>query len=406
MTWGLTASGFNAKPTAQVIADINAALLAGLSPTLNLGAASAMGQIVGITGAAIGETWQLAQAVYSAFDPDQAAGDQLASLSLLTGTIKRDATKSIAKQVTVNVNPGTYPAGTLTAYPTNNPTSVFQNMTQVINSGGGAANFSVDFQAVAAGPNVLAPAGTLIVIASPVGGFNSVTNPTDAIAGLAIESDPALRQRRALELSSGGAATATAVLSQILGKLGVAVGGDVVSASVLSNDTDATDPVTGLPPHSIEAIVRGAVGGSTNDTLLAQQIFAVKGAGDTAFSSAGTFVIVTDAAGNAHNIGFTRPTTVRIYINITVQHDPNSTVTLTAAAVQAAIVAWAQSSLPQGQSVIAEKVKSIAISVPGALDVTAFTIGTSPSPVGTINIPISFRQIASISSGDINVTVT
>src|SRR5213596_1556948 len=101
MAYGLTATGVNAKPTAQVIADINTALLANLSPTLNLTAASALGQLVGITGAAIGELWQLAQAVYSAFDPNQAAGDQLASLSLLTGTIKRDATKSVAKAVTV-----------------------------------------------------------------------------------------------------------------------------------------------------------------------------------------------------------------------------------------------------------------------------------------------------------------
>jgi uncharacterized phage protein gp47/JayE len=403
MAYGLTATGFNAKPTAQVITDINARLYTNLSPTLNLSAASALGQLVGTVGADIGELWQLTQAVYSAFDPNQAAGDQLASLSLLTGTIKRDATKSVAKAVTVNVNPGTYAPGTLSAYPVNNPTAVFSNVSTVTNAGGVAANVSADFQAVNKGPT-LAPAGTLTVIASPVSGFNSVTNPTDAIAGLTIESDAALRQRRALELSSGGAATAAAIRSQILSSLGLAAGGDVISASVLVNDKDTTDTATGLPPHSIECIVRGAVGGSTNDAALAAEIMAIKGAGDTAVGTSSLPVL--DAAGNSHNIGFTRPTTVRIYINSTVQQDPNSTSLVTASAVQTAIVAWAQANLGQGQNVVAERIKAVELSVPGALDVLAFTIGTAPSPVGTGNVTISQRQIASISSGDINVTVS
>lgn len=405
MAWGLTPTGFRVKSTAQVIADINQALLDGLSPTLNLSATSALGQVIGIVGAAIGELWQQTQAVYSAFDPDQAAGQQLASLALLTGTIKRDATKSVIKGVTVNVNPGSYAAGALTAYPLNNPAAVFQSVLPVTNSGGGAANFNVDFQAVNKGPT-LAPAGTLTVIASPVTGFNSVTNPSDAIAGLTIESDAALRQRRTVELSSGGAATAAAVQAQILSTLGLAVGGDVISSNVLYNDKDYTDPVTGLPPHSIEAIVRGAVGGPTNDAALAAEILLAKGAGDTAYSSAGTYLNLTDAAGNVHSIGYTRPSTVRVYINITVKQDAASPFLVTASAVQTAIVNWAQSSLAQGTAVVSERVKATALTVPGAYDIPAFTIGTSPSPAGTANLPINLRQIASISSGDINVTVT
>lgn len=403
MTWGLTPQGFNLKPTTQIIDDINASLLANLSPTLNLTAASALGQVVGIAGADYGELWQLGQAVYSALDPDQAAGDQLASLALLTGTKKRAATPSVAKACTVNLDSGTYAIGALTAYPTNNPTSVFANLTAVTNSGA-TANFSVDFASVATG-QILAPAGQLVIIASPVSGFNSITNPTDAIAGLPLETDPQLRVQRAAALQSGGGSTAGAIQSAIINQLGVAQGGDVLQCTVLSNDSDATDG-NGHPPHSFEAIVLGVVSDSNADNAVAATIAATRTAGDTAYGT-NRSIVVTDSQGNPHTIGFTRPTTVPIYITITVQHDPTSPFTPTIASVQAALVSWAQASLGSGgQSVIIERVKSVALSVPGALDVTACFLGTAPSPSGTINVPISIRQIATLSSSNIGVTIT
>lgn len=404
MAWGLTAVGFSLKPTTQCIDDANASLLANLSPTLNLTAASATGQIVGTTMAAVGEVWQLGQAIYSALDPDQASGDQLASLALLTGTKKRAATPSVAKACTVNLNPGTYAVGALTAYPTNSPTSVFANLTAVTNGGGSAANSSVDFGAVTAGPT-LAPAGTIVVIASPVSGFNSITNPTDAIAGLPLEADPQLRTRRAAALQSGGGSTAGAIQAAIINGLGVAQGGDVVQCTVLSNDTDTTD-ASGHPPHSFEAIVLGVVADSNADNAVAATIAATRTAGDTAYGT-NRSIIVTDSQGNPHTIGFTRPTTVPIYITITVQHDPTSPFTPTIASVQAALVAWSQTALGSGgQAVVIERIKSIALSVPGAFDVTACFLGTAPSPAGTVNVPISIRQIATLSSSNVVVTIT
>jgi hypothetical protein len=404
VAYGLTPTGFNLKPTAQVINDIAAALLANLSPTLNLGAASALGQLIGIIGADQGELWQQLQAIESAFDPNKAAGDQLSSLSLITGTKRRGATNSVAKSCTVNINPGTYAAGALTSYPVGNPAAVFANVTPVTNSGGSAANFSVDFKAITAGP-VLAPANTLTVIASPISGFNSITNPTDALVGLGLASDAELRQSRAAAIQGGGSSTAGAIRSAILNNLGVSNGGDVINCTVVNNDKDITD-VNGLPPHSFEAIVVGALSDVTADAAIAAQIAATKTAGDTAFGF-NRSIIVNDSQGNPHNIGFTRPTTIPIYVAITVQRDPLSPYTPTVAAIQAALVAWAQAALGAGgQSVIIERIKAVALSVPGALDVPAAAIGTSPSPVGTANIPVNVRQIAMLSSSNIVVTIT
>lgn len=401
MAYGLTSFGFNTKTQAQIIDDINAACLANISPTLNLSAASALGQLIGIVGTDLAELWNLSQAVYAALDPDQAAGDQLAALALLTGTVKRAATFSVAKQCTVNVNPGTYAIGSLVAYVNGNPAAKFSNLQAVTNSGGSAANFSVDFQALVSGP-ALAPSGTLTVISTPVSGWNSVTNPTDAVAGLPIQTDPQLRTARAQALQSGGAATAGAIRSAILNNLGQAVGGDVISATVLWNDTDLTD-VNGTPPHSFEAIVLGAVMDSTANTALATQLLASKTAGDRAYGTSS--LVINDSQGNAHTIGYTRPSTIPIYILITVQHDPLSLTPVTAATVQAALVAWAQASLTAGVSVVIEKVKSIALGVAGAYDITACTIGTAPAPAGVVNVPITVRQIATLITANIGVTI-
>src|SRR4051812_2289514 len=101
MACGITTSGFSAKPLAQIVDDINPALPANISPTLNVSAASAVGQIVGTAAGEIADAWNVLQGVYSAYDPNQSSGDQLASLALLTGTIKRAPTYSVAKLVTV-----------------------------------------------------------------------------------------------------------------------------------------------------------------------------------------------------------------------------------------------------------------------------------------------------------------
>jgi hypothetical protein len=57
-----------------------------------------------------------------------------------------------------------------------------------------------------------------------------------------------------------------------------------------------------------------------------------------------------------------------------------------------------------GQTVIALFVQTQPLSQPGVTDVTAFTIGTAPSPTLDANITISIFQIARFDTSHVTVT--
>jgi uncharacterized phage protein gp47/JayE len=84
------------------------------------------------------------------------------------------------------------------------------------------------FDADETGVNTL-PATTLNTIATPVAGWDSVTNPAAGVTGTAVETDAALRIRRALTFLAG-AATDEAIRSAILNEVTA-----IQSVSVISN---------------------------------------------------------------------------------------------------------------------------------------------------------------------------
>jgi uncharacterized phage protein gp47/JayE len=85
-----------------------------------------------------------------------------------------------------------------------------------------------EFQADETGINTL-PANTLIEIATPVSGWNSVNNPGAGVTGTATETDAELRIRRANTFLTGNG-TDEAIRNSILNELD-----DIQSASVTSN---------------------------------------------------------------------------------------------------------------------------------------------------------------------------
>ena len=389
---GLTSAGFEKKPLDDIGAEIESAQRSNISPRLNLTAAGAIGQVNGVIIERLDELWKLLQAIYSSGDPDQATGDQLASLAQITGTKKRPATKSIVTGVLVNLNAGfTLPAGAVASI-VDFPTRRFVSRAAATNGSGSPAAVAVDFEGETAGP-LEAPAGTLTVIAQPVSGWNSVTNPLDAVVGKDVETNAELRARRDLELEASGSTNVDALRSDILQNLGQANSGDVISAMVLGNDTDVTD-ANGLPPHSIEAIVRGVVADTAADKALANQIWLSKAAGDQAVGTSSK--TVTDSQGNVHVIGFTRPAVVPIYMTVIPTTDPALYPADGDAQVAAAIVAWGDANLAGGDDVIAERLKAVCFTVPGVIDVPTFKLGTTAFPAGTANISISIRQIADL----------
>ncbi len=394
---GLDATGFTIKTQAEVLAEIEDEQRATISSALNLTSAGVLGQLNGILSSKLGELWEVGRAVNAAFDPDGSTGQSLDRVSALTGTLRQAATKSQVLAVTCNLDDGfDVLPGDMVASVSGDPTRRFVNVAAVANATGITDDFSVLFEAETAGA-VPATAGTLTVIAEPVTGWNSVTNPTDAVLGLEEDTDAQLRARREDELA-GGSHTADAIRTDILQNEDLGV----LFCKVLDNDTDATD-ANGVPRKSIEVIAYGPASPTADDNqALAEQIQTSKPAGIRAYGS--TTRTVEDDQGNEYTIGLTRPTLIPIYLEIDIVIDADTFPSDGDDQVAAALVAIGDDNYEPGDDAIAERIKAAAFSVDGVTDVDVMRIGTTASPVGTGNVTIAIRELADLDTSRVVVT--
>jgi len=393
---GLTDDGLVIKTTDEILGEINEQQQADINPGLNLSSATPLGQINGITAAKLGEIWDVLRAVHMSMYPASASGRSLDNVCSFTGTKRHDAVKSQLAAVVVNLDDGfSAAAGELIASVAGDPTRRFVNVDAVENTSGITDDFDVNFEAETAGA-VPCLAGQLTVIAESLSGWNSVTNPTDAIEGDPIDSDPVLRLRREQELA-GGSTTPDAIRSDILKNddLGVTF------CRVLSNERDVTDS-NGLPPHSFEVIARGPDSPTDEDNeALCDQILASKPGGIQAYGSASK--TRTDAQGNEYSIGYTRPTIKDTYLEIDVEVNDNYPADGDDQ-IAAALVAVGDDNYQPGDDVIAERLKAAVFMVVGVTDVSALRLGFSASPSGTTNLAIGIREIAALDTSRVLVT--
>jgi len=393
---GITATGFEAATLEEIKADIESDQRALISPTINTTSASVNGQNIGIIAQRLRTVWELAQGVYNALFADSATGYPLTLRAALTGTTREAATYSTVT-ATVNVNPGTYAIGTLIASVDGTPTSRFANSVAVVNGGGVAANVDAVFTAEDTGP-IRANAGTLTVIAQAVSGWNSVTNALDADMGADEESDESLRLRREAELRAQGSTTVDAIRADLLA-LGTAGTTNVTNVSILENDTNTTDG-NGVPGHSIECIVYGPASPSADDdAAVATQIWESKAAGIGTYGT--TTETVTDAMGVDHSVSFTRPTTLRTYVWVTVEVDSTYDGDTT---VQEAISDLVTNYDP-GQVLHWTRVIAAVYAVTGVTNVSAYGQNTTGTPSGSqTDVTPTVRQVVSIQTSDVSVT--
>lgn len=352
-TYGVTDDGFSSKPLEVIVEEIQDSVKADIDPGINTSATSVAGQFIGIVAAVASEVWEAMEATHSSFDPEQASGLFLDFLASLTGTLREPATYSTVT-ATLNLNNGTtVPAGSQ-AYVSGNTAAVFETLADATNSSGIAANVSVAMRATTTGP-VVANAGTLTVILTPVAGWNSITNAADATLGVDEETDAELRLRREEELRATGAASVEAIRADLLAVTGVE------EVYIFENTTLITDG-TGLPGKAFECLV---LGGDAAD--VAEQIFLSKAAGIQAFGD--ETEVVVDSQGFNHTIQFTRPTEKVILFRVELTKDA----TYPAggdADVRTAIFTQADDELGIGDDIIISRYYDPVFGISGVTDVT------------------------------------
>ena len=388
---GITDTGFDVKLLQTIKSEVSQDLRDKISAKLDTSSEQPTGQLVGTFSREVALLWEVLGELYGFFDPANAEGAQLDNLAALVGVYRKSATKgTVTLELDLDAST-TVPAGSISSVDSDNRWITDSDVTSTT-----AGTYTVTATAEEAGVKV-ANAGTITNIVTPVAGWNSVTNPSDANPGTDEESDTALRSRRDASLSLTGSGTVAAIRAGLLALEGMQ------SANVLENTTDSVD-ANGLSPHSVEAIVFDGDPPAEADNDIAQVIWDEKGTGTaTGGSSSGT---ATDAAGGSQTVNFTRPTAVDIYVafEITVDstYPADGDTQLKNLVVAETNVGGDVEMLP-GTDVIQSRIQALAFEIQGVVDAEVY-IDTSPSPAATANIAINIREIADFDTSRITVT--
>lgn len=240
------------------------------------------------------------------------------------------------------------------------------------------------------GPFVQAQ-NTIDQISVPINGWDSVWNPTAATTGRFTETDSELRERFRNSKFVQSSNIIEAIIDALINVQGVT---DVI---VYENDTDVTDSF-GVPRKSFMPVV---LGGLPSD--IANAIWQNKPTGILSYGN--STVQIVDSQGLPHAVSFKRPTNVNCYIKMTLISDGTGTLPGDAAAlVRQNIIEAFETGNKIGDDIIYSRLYTPINKVPGHM-VDSLTIGTSPNPTGTANIPVDFDQVAFVTPDMIDITV-
>lgn len=379
-------TGLTIESTVEILERINLEQRSEIDQTLVQAPEEPMGQVNGIAANSEREVWEALQIAYNGFNPDAAEGFLLDALCALTGTVRRKATYTEVL-LTNNIDSGTVlVSGGHFVHVVDHPEIRFTPKEDFTAPSTG--NHDVIFRSEELGPFV-ANAGTLTVIATPVSGWNAVTNALDAELGTNEEQDDALRLRREQALQQQGSGTVGAILSAVRDVDGI------VSASLLENTGDYVD-ADGLLAHSFEVLIFDGETPAADADAIAQAIWDNKPIGIRALGN--TQGNALDEDDGIHVVKFSRAVLREVYIDVA------TSPVLTGdqqTALKGTIVATLEADNAPGKDVIRNEIISAVMAFlqdtfgdTTQVDVTTLELGFGASPSGTTNLTIGLREIA------------
>ena len=387
--FGISSEGFKRKRLDLLLDELNDEVKSIFGENFNVSPESPDGQINGVISESNANLWEIAEEAYNAFNPSAATGVTLSNLVQLNGIVRSQATSSRANLTITGTASTLIPLGSLIS--TSDTDDQFLTEEDLILDGSG--NGTVFASAVVTGP-INALAGTLTVIDTPITGWDTVTNISDAIVGTDEETDVELRVRREQSVARNAQAIIDAIFAEVRAVLGV------TQVTVLENDTNTGPDANGLPAHSIHVIAVGGI-----DADIAEAIFLKKTLGATPFGT--TTVQVNDDQGIPHDISFSRPTEIDIYIIVNLTIFSNYPVTGDND-IKQAIVDYANGDLIVGRDfnlgddVIHSELYT-PINIIQGHTVDSLFIGISPAPGGSADISIAVTEISNFTIANITV---
>lgn len=407
MAFALTNTGLSTQSLQEIKTELEAAFQTAFGNNINVATDSVFGQLIGILAERESLIQQKVLSVYESVDPNTASGTKLDTLSSLTATERKEATNSKSAAGRIDGTPGTVVVDgrQVRLEQTNDVWSIVDGPYVIP-----AAGFleSVSIQAEETGPKTFLTTDPVGVdplgwaIETPVSGWDSFQTVADIDpedTGRNTESDAELRARRFDELFIRGndLSAIKAVVQNVLG---------VTAVSVFENQ-DCTQFVDGIAPGAFEVVVDGG-----NDQEIGEAIFSRKPPGAEAFGSSS--VAVDDGEGGTLQIGFTRPTDIDIYIEVTATA-LGAEAPFPSGGVQAiadAVLAYGNSTAEVGRDVIPKSFYASvfeSVRTDSGLDtLTDVVVGLSLVPGGPFVeavVPIAIRERADFDSANISVVL-
>lgn len=257
-------------------------------------------------------------------------------------------------------------------------TGVVQGSTTVIAETAGATSIGVN---------------TLTTIETPVSGLTDTKNYSAGVTGNDAETDPQLKERRELSFQIAGEGTVEAIRAALLEL------SNVTSAFVFENSTNSTDG-DGRPAKSYECVILGG-----DENIIADMIWQTKPAGietcTTATGGNAITVTITDSQGFTHDIKFSRPEEVDIWIEIDLTTTSDYPADGDTQVINALLAYGA--TLGVGSTVVVYPKLISSINGITGIDDVEIRIGTAVNPTLDNNITMQPTQIAIFDAARITV---
>lgn len=379
----ITPTGFEVRRQDDIKTDLENKFKEIYGEDVQLSPESTNGQKIGIWSESLADVWNLAELVYSSFNPSAVIGIPQDVLYTLNGITRLEASASTVALLFTGDEGYIIPAGF-----------------QVANSLGLTFETDEDVEIVAGEATVsstctitgakAAGAGTLTIQVNAAIQIASVTNPLDAVLGRDQETNSQYRVRR----FDSTAIAALNMLESLYSQL--ANLSEVISVKIYDNKTDLVDP-NGIPPHSFMAIVEGGADQEIGDIIWKNSPVGIGGYADDGKPTYREVEIVSSLFPDVINIvRFQRPTPVEIYVLIEFTKDgrfPGDGEDQ----IKQNIVDYAAGLLEEtgfsgfgiGQDVYQSRLYAPCNLVQGH-NIRSLLIGTAPDPATETDIPIDF----------------
>lgn len=396
--YGMTEKGFVPKRLADIQESINSNLLAivdpktGEYPFQNASDDSILQQVVGVFAEALSEAWNAAYQASVQYDPlyNSGAGQsgtvQLNAITRKPGSYSQ-IELSLSGQAYTVIPQGQQVTDAAKLY-------TFATMQEVILGEDGTGKVAA--QSTTKGP--FSPAlGIIVKMATPISGWNNVTNTATLVVGSYEETDEELRVRQQRSTYLTGYRLIDAIYAAVYNVPGVTYARAYQNCSVSPQDE------RGIPFKEVAVV---AEGGDSRE--IAEALFLRLPTGQLGYGN--TTETFFDKQDIAYPISFTRPVDVPIYVNVelTIENRalfPDNYVTL----VQQYILEYVQyggegnaDGFPPGAEVLRTRLYTPINRVPGH-SIKSLTIGVDPSSLGEVDIPIQWDQVSRFAADRITV---